>query len=441
MQMALRSASWRHPRDVASLAASVHPCQISCRCRSTTPPVGRGRSTHRSRRVARAHPGAATSRKIPSPRTPRKPEIRSSSRVPHFYAANRAWTKKDFGSPEFLKWVMRFPSKAGVENAVQDDWEEVEEEEENIPKHRVKHLIVPRAKMPQYNHHLFGQEMLASRRKVLTERSTAQLRAAHERLREKEAQASQEGSYLQAPVGWDRQAFSPDLSVGQSGKKARISYGPDETYAHVSHRMIPAYAILCRVLSEAKGAVPGLNPTSMLDFGSGPGTATLAAWETWCAKEEEKVEEEEEGVEDEVSDKEGKEEEEEPWVEGALSEARLVEVSQAMIDASKIMLEPLQAPRDSSQGGNGGLRVGFASSLLEEARSAARVAGERGSRGRKFDLVVAANSLSELSSHPSRAAATALLWGMVSEGGVLVVVENGTAMGSHTVRSAREMVL
>ncbi|CAM9261680.1 unnamed protein product [Choristocarpus tenellus] len=74
---------------------------------------------------------------------------------------------------------------------------------------------------------------------------------------------------------------------------------------------------------------------------------------------------------------------------------------------------------------------------------AARREGMNGSKpkGRKYDLVVAAYSLSELPTHASRAAATALLWGMVSEGGVLVLVENGSAMGSHTVRSAREMIL
>lgn len=40
-----------------------------------------------------------------------------------------------------------------------------------------------------------------------------------------------------------------------------------------------------------------------------------------------------------------------------------------------------------------------------------------------------------------RAAATAVLWSLVAPGGAFVVVENGSAKGSHTVRSARKMIL
>lgn len=40
-----------------------------------------------------------------------------------------------------------------------------------------------------------------------------------------------------------------------------------------------------------------------------------------------------------------------------------------------------------------------------------------------------------------RAAATAVMWSLVAPGGALVLVEDGSAKGSHTVRSARQMVL
>lgn len=40
-----------------------------------------------------------------------------------------------------------------------------------------------------------------------------------------------------------------------------------------------------------------------------------------------------------------------------------------------------------------------------------------------------------------RAAATAVMWSLVAPGGALVLVEDGSAKGSHTVRSARHMVL
>lgn len=40
-----------------------------------------------------------------------------------------------------------------------------------------------------------------------------------------------------------------------------------------------------------------------------------------------------------------------------------------------------------------------------------------------------------------RAAATAVMWSLVAPGGALVVVDEGSSKGSHTVRSARQMVL
>ena len=34
-------------------------------------------------------------------------------------------------------------------------------------------------------------------------------------------------------------------------------------------------------MTELKSELSDLNPRSMLDFGSGPGTAALAAWDVW----------------------------------------------------------------------------------------------------------------------------------------------------------------
>ncbi len=43
----------------------------------------------------------------------------------------------------------------------------------------------------------------------------------------------------------------------------------------------PWLANFPRVMRELKGELSDLNPCSMLDFGSGPGTATLAVWDVW----------------------------------------------------------------------------------------------------------------------------------------------------------------
>lgn len=44
-------------------------------------------------------------------------------------------------------------------------------------------------------------------------------------------------------------------------------------------------------MAELKNELPDLNPRSMLDFGSGPGTAALAVWDVWGREGGEMVDE------------------------------------------------------------------------------------------------------------------------------------------------------
>lgn len=46
---------------------------------------------------------------------------------------------------------------------------------------------------------------------------------------------------------------------------------------------VPALGLVysTRVMTELKGELSDFNPRSMLDFGSGPGTAALAVWDVW----------------------------------------------------------------------------------------------------------------------------------------------------------------
>lgn len=61
----------------------------------------------------------------------------------------------------------------------------------------------------------------------------------------------------------------------------------DELYNHLTaaayaaSRMPACYAALHRALSEVHRARPGWRPTAVLDYGSGPGTATWAVREVW----------------------------------------------------------------------------------------------------------------------------------------------------------------
>lgn len=58
-----------------------------------------------------------------------------------------------------------------------------------------------------------------------------------------------------------------------------------------------------------------------------------------------------------------------------------------------------------------------------------------------FDLVVAHYTLSELCGQSDRELALDQLWGLVAEGGVLVVCERGNRWGFRVVKEARQQLI
>ncbi|CAM9134901.1 unnamed protein product [Ectocarpus fasciculatus] len=401
------------------------------------------RLTHRMRRLARAHPEAVAaispsaveeSRSAYAGSVPRSKSQTSNSGA-------KVWTNADLGTPEFFEWLNTVPPDAakrleelGGEGEDEQHSDEDDDEGDALgdgPLNIGKAFLIPRAKMSLYDQDIFAHSMLEARDKVLEARSPGQLRKAHDRLRETETALNvRAGNYRTVKVGFEEPAPSAGSMGGlsqtepthgssrASGRANRVVYGPSETFAYVYHRMVPAYTVLHRVMAELKSEMPDFNPRSMLDFGSGPGTSTLAVWDVWGVDGGSSV-----AQDGEETGKAG----------SNLSEVRMVEESQSMKDACKIMLEPLT--------NTGRIRTGFGTSLLEEARTAGRGGPGGAPGGKKFDLVVAAYSLSHLPTHASRAAATAVMWSLVAPGGALVLVEDGSAKGSHTVRSARHMVL
>ena len=56
-----------------------------------------------------------------------------------------------------------------------------------------------------------------------------------------------------------------------------LGYAPGELQAYLATRLPATFAATRKVLSELASLRPGWSPTSMLDLGAGPGTATWAA--------------------------------------------------------------------------------------------------------------------------------------------------------------------
>lgn len=60
-----------------------------------------------------------------------------------------------------------------------------------------------------------------------------------------------------------------------------LVYGPDQAVASVKYRLYPQYSMVKRVLLESQSLVPSFQPTRVLDFGAGCGSAAAAAWDVF----------------------------------------------------------------------------------------------------------------------------------------------------------------
>lgn len=191
-----------------------------------------------------------------------------------------------------------------------------------------------------------------------------------------------------------------------------MPYGPEETIAYAHYFMPSRFAVMTRILNEVKTLVPDLGKRTergirMLDFGCGPATGLAAATSTWTRSDESH----EQAVSKTVSDS--------IFVTKYVG----VDISQSMLDAGKIMAQGI-TETDSV--------------FWDKTKNVVQSAGSRGDR---YDLVVASYSLTELASDPARKAAVQLLYELLDVGGLLVIVEAGNPQGSHTVRTARQYIL
>ncbi|RLN44937.1 hypothetical protein BBJ28_00017273 [Nothophytophthora sp. Chile5] len=180
------------------------------------------------------------------------------------------------------------------------------------------------------------------------------------------------------PLGW---------TLDKSAQIPPFVYGPTETMAYLAFEMEATYACAHRVFTELQSLLPTFAPTSVLDFGAGPGTAS------WVAKS---------------------------FYDQSLAKYRIVEPSQSMVDASEVLLEGFPG-------------LGVRRSIADMTRDI--------NAGNKYDLVVANYVLSEITNDFERVAVTSALWELLSDDGCLVIVDRGSPWGSHHVRSARQFVL
>mmetsp|Transcript_7270 Transcript_7270/g.11604 ORF Transcript_7270/g.11604 Transcript_7270/m.11604 type:complete len:494 (+) Transcript_7270:1444-2925(+) len=235
-------------------------------------------------------------------------------------------------------------------------------------------------------------------RKSLEGRRLEQLAAFHNKLTEK------------------RDSRLKSLVTGHFCDPIRYSY--KESLGYLAFDTVPAYSITTRILEDTFARFDPdklASFDSMLDFGSGPGTAVLAARNT-------------------------------PELQG-LKEVTMVEPSQSMHELANELIKgktdyrrPLdELLEDLEQNGVKSKDDEFG--LLWSPNLQDLVKGVKSTDVKQYDVVTAMFTLSELPSFAARAVALGILWRMTKPGGLLIVAERGDPMSMSVVQDARRVLL
>ncbi|XP_043840640.1 methyltransferase-like protein 17, mitochondrial isoform X2 [Dromiciops gliroides] len=168
----------------------------------------------------------------------------------------------------------------------------------------------------------------------------------------------------------------------------KLSYDEKLSLVYMAARLDGGFAAVSRAFHEIQARVPDFKPQTLMDFGSGTGSVTWAAYNTWGQ---------------------------------SLSEYLCVDSSAAMLALAERLLK-------------GGLDSGKPHVPGVFFRQFLPVSPKI-----QFDVVVSAFSLSELPSMADRTEVIQTLWRKT--GHFLVLVENGTKTGHCILMEARDLVL
>ncbi|KAJ2716910.1 37S ribosomal protein S22 [Coemansia spiralis] len=232
-----------------------------------------------------------------------------------------------------------------------------------------------------------GQEAKRQRRADRLAARTGSRATLHEETKIGSMPHALPGERVQMVVPGERPRPESLVKPGTYLRPHTVEYGPGETAAYVAALATGTYGVLINVFDEIATRIPGFAPQSMLDFGSGPGTALWAAQELW---------------------------------RGAVRRYTGIDVSEAMIQCAERLIGALPAQNTPE-------RIEFLRYLAPEQPNATA------------DLVVAAFVLSELPSDASRQTTVETLWSYTAD--TLVLIDRGTPHASQMVSDARDHLL
>ena len=165
-----------------------------------------------------------------------------------------------------------------------------------------------------------------------------------------------------------------------------VEYGQKETFAYIASQLPFMLAPLQNVFAEISRRIPDFAPKSMFDFGSGPGTAIVAAQKHWSS---------------------------------SLNDIMAVEISQSMLEiAAEILKDHPDLPTD---------RIKWRRFMAMNPNRP------------KYNLVVASMVLSELPDDHLRQQSVQHLWQQTDD--ILVLIDRGNAEGFRILRNARDQLI
>jgi ribosomal protein RSM22 (predicted rRNA methylase) len=182
-------------------------------------------------------------------------------------------------------------------------------------------------------------------------------------------------------------ALSERYRTQRSGKENSLARGIDEALGYAAIILPAAYAQLSGAMAAVKVRVPDWQPASMLDIGSGPGTALWAATEQWPS----------------------------------LQKLTAWERESAFIDLGRRLAKVSERP-----------------ALIQTTWQKVVIGNKPPGQMEKYDLVVFGHVLNELPEAMRKEIVT-LAWQQCS--GVLLIVEPGTSNAFPIVKTMREYLL
>lgn len=177
----------------------------------------------------------------------------------------------------------------------------------------------------------------------------------------------------------DRQALVEFSAPG-------IEYGPRETFAYIASQLPFMLAPLQNVFGEISRRIPDFQPKTMLDFGTGPGTAIIAAQKHWS---------------------------------NSIKDIMAVDVSQSMLEMGAELFKEHEEI-------SGSIKWRQYMAMNPKTRP-------------KYNLVVASMVLSELTDDPLRMQSIDHLWQQTDD--ILVLIDRGNPEGFRILRNARDRLI